>query len=266
MNVDIAGSFEVPSQEEWDKYLATDIFNDMNLEPGTLGESEDVFQNIGRPRLHEIITEHNNKVGALRITYALCRHYYDKGIPDDPWFISPGSAGQSVEYFPNFKEEHWMRKHWFTYFADTFYLKISSVWDSIIEIIDEYYQYGIPQDLRFRSEVFKRLKEDNPDLFNVFAELQKNDLYIEAQKYRTEAAHGTSAGDVHNTISTQRDVETEITKIEGGHVVRRPVKAAMVVSFGVGEYTLSKTIMENIENYSKHSGAEMQRIINLLES
>ena len=70
MEVRVEDSFEVLSQEEWDKYLGTDIFDNMFFEAGTLGESGDILQNITRPRLHELIQEHNNKVGSLRITYA----------------------------------------------------------------------------------------------------------------------------------------------------------------------------------------------------
>lgn len=132
MEVRIEGSFESLSQDEWDKYLGVEFFEDMFIKEGSLRDSEDIIQNISTPRLHELIQEHNNKVGSLRITYALCRHYFDRGIPDDPWYISPGKNGESVQYFPEFKEEHWMRKYWFNYFADAFYLKMSAVWDSII--------------------------------------------------------------------------------------------------------------------------------------
>ena len=264
MQVRIEDSFETLTQEEWDKYLSTDIFKDMFLAEGTLGESEDVFQNINRPRLHEIIQEHNNKVGSLKITYALCRHYYDKGIPDEPWFISPGRNGQSIEYFPEFQDEHWMRQYWFNYFSDTFYLKISAVWDSIIEIINEYYGYGIAEDLRFRSNVFKKLKEDNADIVNLFSSIQKDQLYVDAQKYRTAAAHGTSAGEMSNTVNTKRDVVTEIPEIVDGKVVKKTIKAKLVVEVGAGDYTNAKTIITNIEEYAQFSGSKMSEVISLM--
>lgn len=266
MEVRIEGSFETLSQEEWDKYLGTELFKEMRFKEGTLGESRDFMKSISAPKLHEIIQEHNNKVGALEITYALCRHYFDKGIPDNPWHISPGKNGQSIQYFPNFSEEHWMRKYWFNYFADTFYLKMSAAWDSIIEIIDSFYQYGIQQDLRFRSNVFKKLKDDNPDLLALFNEIQENPLYTDAQKYRTAAAHGTSAGEVSNTVREQRNVETEILEVIDGKPVMKKVKARQVVSFGAGEYTNVATIMKNIEDYSKYSGTKMQEAIKLMET
>ena len=44
--------------------------------------------------------------------------YHRKGIPDDPWFISPGKEGQSVQYLPNFEEKHFWYKSQFDYYAD----------------------------------------------------------------------------------------------------------------------------------------------------
>ena len=45
MEVKIEGSLESLSQDEWDKYLSVDFFEDMFIKEGSLGESEDIFQN-----------------------------------------------------------------------------------------------------------------------------------------------------------------------------------------------------------------------------
>lgn len=79
-----------------------------------------------------------------------------------------------------------MRKYWFNYFSDTYYLKISAVWDSVIEIINEYYGYAFVQDLRFRNNVFKKLKIDNLALLDVFDKIQSDQLYMDAQKYEPQ--------------------------------------------------------------------------------
>ena len=96
----IEGSFELLSQEEWDKYFGTQLFDAMRIDPLIFDVSGDTFHDIAHPRLYELIKEHNNKVGSLAITYCLCRHYFDKGIPDDPWFKSPGDKGESIQYMP----------------------------------------------------------------------------------------------------------------------------------------------------------------------
>ena len=61
------------------------------------------------PILMEEIDELNNKVGSVKVSYALCRHYYDKGIPDKPYYISPGKDGQSVQYLYPFLRR-WCQK------------------------------------------------------------------------------------------------------------------------------------------------------------
>ncbi len=261
----IVDSFETLTQDEWDKFLDVDFFENMYIKENALGASENILQNFFAPRLNELIKEHNNKVGSLRMTYAICRHYYDKGIPDDPWYISPGKNGESMQYFPEFKEEHWMRKYWFNFFVDAFYLKISSVWDSIIEIINEKYEYGFQQDLRFRANVLKKLKDDNKDLVDLFASIQSDSLYVEAQEYRTAAAHGSSAGDVSYTVTTRQNVTIEVPEVVNGKLTKKTINAKKVVGLGVGDYTKAKTIMTNIEQYSKFSGIKIQEAIKLME-
>ena len=110
-----------------------------------------------------------------------------------------------------------------------------------------------------------KLKDDNKDLLNLFNAIQSDDLYIEAQKYRTAAAHGTSAGDISNTVTTQRDVITEIPELVDGKLTKKMIKAKMVVAVGVGDYTKTETIMTNIEQYSKFTGLIIQEAINLME-
>ena len=115
MIIDVGSSFELLSSEEWEQYLSVTLFDKMLIEMEKFLSYQDrIFL---YPRLEEAIKGHNNKVGDLKITYALCRHYFDKGIPDEPWYISPGKEGQSVQYVPNFEEEHWMRRYWFNHFA-----------------------------------------------------------------------------------------------------------------------------------------------------
>lgn len=268
----IEGSFELLTQTEWDKYLGVSLFDEMRIDMSRLGGQES-FPRFPHPKLTEMIKEHNNKVGSLIITYALCRHYFDKGIPDDPWYISPGNEGQSIQYMPLFKNEHWMRRYWFNFFSDTFYLKISSVWDSIIEILNHFYGLDYPSDLRLRSQVLKWLKQNSRDIVSVFNEIMSDQRYIDAQAYRILAAHGTSPSTVTDTIQSHRDEWVEIVDIDSDGTLRldennRPimkrVKAKTVVSFAVGEYTNVATIMKNMEDYSSFSGQKIQELVTLM--
>lgn len=265
--VRIENSFELLTQDEWDEYLSTSLFDSMRLDPTGFNVTGDVLHDLSYPRLFELIEEHNNKVGSLVITYALCRHYFDRGIPDEPWFASPGSNGESIQYMPLFKEEHWMRRYWFNYFSDTFYLKIFSVWDSVIDIINDFYDLDYPSDLRLRSAVLKWLKRNQPSIHTVFDAMLSDDRYSDAQKYRTLAAHGTSPSSVTNTVSRQKNVMTEVPITdENGMMVMKPIKAALVVSVSAGEYTNVEKIVGNMQDYTTYSGQKMQEIMNLMRT
>lgn len=269
----IENSFELLSQKEWDTYLGTNIFDELRIDESDFGVSRNAFENLDHPKMHEIIQDHNNKVGSVIVTYALCRHYYDKGIPDDPWYASPGEKGQSIQYMPLFKEEHWMRQYWFNYFSDTFYLKISSVWDSIIDIINFFYKLNYTSNLRLRSNVLKWLKTNKPDINHVFEDILQEQVYKDAQKYRTAAAHGTSAGTIKNTVKEESDVWTEVlaTGDDGkpildaeGRVTMKKVKALKVISMCVGDYINAATIVNNMEAYSIFSGIKIKEIVSLI--
>ena len=265
MIIRLEDSFETLSQKEWNEYLSTKIFDDMSIEESSLSVFHDSFEKIYKLKQCEVIKDHNNKVGMLKITYALCRHYFDKGIPDEPYYISPGKTGQSVEYFPKFNEEHWMRKYWFNYFSDVFYLKMSALWDSVYEIIDEFYQYELERNLNFKKAVLERLKTDNPNLHKLLKEICDNKLYKDGQKYRIAAAHGTSIGEVKDPIKVQHNVATEIPYITNGKVTMKKVNAQTVIKIEVGNYVNVSTIMKHIEEYSKFVGGKIHEITALLQ-
>ena len=273
-DVHIEASFELLTQDEWDEYLGVNLFDEMRIEMEYFGVSMNDFPpNLSHPRLAELIQEHNNKVGSVAITYTLCRHYFDKGIPDEPWYMSPGREGQSIQYFPDFKEEHRMRPYWFNYFSDTFYLKISSVWDSTLEILNHYYLLDFPNDLRLRDNVIKWVKRNVGSIASVFLEVQQNQLYKDAQSYRTLAAHGTSAATVSNTVKSCKDEWVEIHDRDSNgkllldknnQPIMKKVKAKAVISMTVGDYTNVATILKNMEEYSYYSGQKIQEIIGLI--
>lgn len=127
MTVEFESSFELLTQEEWNQYLGEEKIDSIMIDKSIFDKFSDRI--MMHPILMEEISALNNKVGSIKVSYALCRHYYDKGIPDNPYYISPGKEGQSVQYFPNFESEHWMRLYWFNHFADAAYMKLFSVWD-----------------------------------------------------------------------------------------------------------------------------------------
>lgn len=157
MKIEFEESFELLTDEEWNQYLGEEKIDSISIEKSAF----DKFRNaiMMYPILIEEIDALNNKVGSIKVSYALCRHYFDKEIPDNPYFISPGREGQSIQYFPEFESEHWMRLYWFSYFADAVYMKLFSVWDSVTEIIDTFYGMDIKKNMRFKFEVMKKLEK-----------------------------------------------------------------------------------------------------------
>ena len=90
MSKNITDAFEIPTDEEWDRYLSTNIFDKMMIDSNIIKCSDDMNSKMVFTKILSVIQAHNNKVESIKISYALARHYFDKGIPDDEWFVSPG--------------------------------------------------------------------------------------------------------------------------------------------------------------------------------
>jgi len=269
--VKIEGSFEILTDEEWNRYLGTTLFDKIKIDLNKFDSyKERIFL---YPLLEQSIKAQNNKVGSMIITYALCRHYYNKGIPDDPWYKSPGDNGESIQYMPEFKEEHWMRRYWFNHFAESMYLKFFSVWDCITELLDIFYGLHIEHNTGFKFNLLKWLKKNKPDVAefledNVF----KAPLYIQASDYRNNFTHGIAPSEISNGFILKKDELVDIIKrdADGKPILddqHRPItekKKATVLSCKAGDYTIVKTIMDNIDNFAVFTGEKITGLINLI--
>lgn len=159
-----------------------------------------------------------------------------------------------------------MRKYWFAYFSDTYYLKMSAVWDSIVELLNYYYGLGHESDYRLKSKVLNWLKDNRKGLYDELDALWKDKIFQDANKYRTAAAHGTSENEIHNTILEENNVTATFPELdEKGNVVYKEVKGKRI-SATVGEYTNVKTIMNNMQDYAVLSGKKIQKIISIVLS
>lgn len=260
MTVDVGSSFELLSTEEWEEYLGATLFDKMVIDMKKFSSyQEHIFL---YPRLEEAIKGHNNKVGDLKITYALCRHYFDKGIPDEPWYISPGKEGQSIQYVPNFEEEHWMRRYWFNHFAENLYLKFFSIWDDVMEILNIFFEIDESiQDYRFRANVMKKLKEIQPDIHTYMFGILKEETYIEANKFRTCFVHGYAPSTVTNGFLLEKNKTVSVPILKDGKVKIVEKKVLASLSCRVGDYTTVKTVMDNIDAFATFSGERIEMLI-----
>lgn len=269
--MNIWSAFEIPTPEDRQNLPQADVLDSLHINESELGLDPTTFC-IAHPKLSELIREYNNKVGDLIITYTLAYHYFRAGILDERWYQSPGNNGQSVQYMPDFSDEHWGRNMWFGYFANVYYILISSLWDSIIEVINHYYDYDFPVDLRLRNAVLKKLKADHPNISALFLSIQNDELYKKAQEYRTAASHGSSPNSVKNTIRYEKDILSTfpvwddsgmpVLDSDGNPKVKQ-VKTRKI-SFGIGKYTPASAIFQNMQAYAQLSTVKIHEILSLM--
>lgn len=270
-DVRIEGSFELLSDEEWDRYLGITLFDKIKIDLNKFDRyKERIFL---YPLLEQSITAQNNKVGSMMITYALCRHYYDKGIPDEPWYKSPGDNGESIQYMPKFKDEHWMRRYWFNHFAESMYLKFFSTWDCITELLDIFYGSKIEHNTGFKFNVLKWLKKNKPEIADYLEEnVYKSPLYVQASVYRNDFTHGIAPSEISNGFILKKDELVDIIKrdVDGKPILdnqQRIItekKKATVLSCGVGDYTNVSTVMDNIDCFALFMGEKITSLVNLI--
>lgn len=259
MNVEFESSFELLTQEEWNQYLSEEKIDSIRVDKSVFDEFSDRIMMY--PILMEEINALNNKVGSVKVSYALCRHYYDKGIPDKPYYISPGKDGQSVQYFPNFDKEHWMRLYWFNHFADATYMKLFSVWDSVTEILDTFYGMNIDKNMRFKFRVLDELKQrDNVIWTFLKQDVLDSELYKMAEKYRNSFAHYSGPSTVSNSYVMEKGKEVEFPEMQEDGTVMMVKRKATVLSCRVGDYTYVEDIVTNIIDFSDFTGKKISKL------
>ncbi|GAJ21734.1 unnamed protein product, partial [marine sediment metagenome] len=150
-------------------------------------------------------------------------YYFEKGIPDDEWFISPGKQGESVQYYPHFDKKHFLIKSEFDYYADVFYYKIFSAWDTIGHLLNILYKLKIKR-VGFKSAIAK-LKSANPNLFKSLKAIVDDPDFQKANKLRDDITHNY----LPSTVDSGIDKPSE-----------------RKVTFGVGKYTKSAEFYQNV--------------------
>ncbi len=120
---------DFPSKEDWNR-----IYDSSNLQQiysilDTFESKEHIADNSQDfLKIFEVngwVVEIRQRIKDIVISYVLMLFYYEKGIPDNRWYISPMKNGEpGIQYYPDFKEIHFYTKSWFDYFSDTLYSKI----------------------------------------------------------------------------------------------------------------------------------------------
>ncbi len=270
----IYDAFEIPPESEWDKHLESELFKKMSIDSNQFDIGDyDLDEFAFEGGVKSCINQHNEKVGTLIVSYILCRHYYDKGIPDDPWYESPGKDGQSIEYMPNFTSQDLLVRYWFSYFYEYVYFKIFSIWDSIYVFINDYYQMGHEQKSGFNRKVTESLKEHRSDICDLFTNISKEYLYKEANKYRNRIIHGTSLNGVTSGFQMKKNYKGKMPvmnkegqyEINEGKIKMEERNVTFKLSDNLGEYIKCETIMNNIDQFCIFTGDKIEEVINLIK-
>ena len=219
--------FEFPTKEEWRKLEESYPFEKLEV-------SEDQFQYTAYPQgsierfsaLPEILTwtvHLQNRLIQTRWSYVLLMFHFNKGIPDDEWFISPGKKGQSIEYYPYFEKKDHLVKAQFDYYADIFYYKLFSAWDTLGHLLNVTYELGIERASFYKA--VEKLKTVKPALYTKLKDIMDSPDFEKMREFRHNITHNHLPGHIGSSVR----------RVSKNHV-----------TFGGGSYTPSAQIKDNV--------------------
>jgi hypothetical protein len=220
---------EYPSKDEWIEIESETRVSELYLEVSKL-DNEGIFSFLSNVEFNSWLRLFNNRLGQSRMSYIFLMHYLKKGIPDQEWFLSPGKQGQSVQYFPHFNEETFYFKMMFDYYMDNFYYKFFSAWDTMYHVINAYYQFELMPNIRFNSKVMEKLLQRNEGLHTNIIKVNNSEPFVLSRTLRNDITHNFAPNDISSGITREKE--------EG--LLRK-------ISFGIGNYTTSKTFINNVD-------------------
>lgn len=162
-----------------------------------------------------------NRLGRLRSTYIYVLVNYNRGFVDD---LAKTSYQETINHLL------------FDYYAEIFYHLFFSVRDTVLQILNVNYSLGIEEDELYYNEFIKAIKSSKNE--NVDKVLS----VLEHFRKETKVASGFRNKFTHRFPINTPDYRTKLS-VENGR---------NTLATGKGDFTLSKTIMKNIDG-SLHS-------------
>ena len=217
-----------PTEEEWRELAKMHSFDKLNVPDYIFKYAGDPSDDIGRMyaagETFSWLIHLHNRLAQSHWSYLMSMFYFNKGIPDEEWYISPGRKGQSVEYYPHFEDKDHHIKSLFDYFAEAFYYKLFSSWDTLGHLLNVVYELGIDRPSFDRS--FRKLKICKLTLYDKLKQIIDDPEFKTMREMRHNITHNHLPGHI-------------------GSSVRRVSKNHM--TFGVGSYIPSAKIKENMD-------------------
>ncbi len=212
--------FEFPTREDWKRIHSVSAFKKIYPVLDSLESSEHLTGDFARDlELKGWFYEIRQRIQDTAISYFFMMFYYEKGIPDKRWYISPGTSGESVQYYPDFEEVHWHIKMWFDFFSDTLYYKLFSAWNLIGHILKVKYDLEIKERDVYFSTAFKKLGDKDKNLCCCLKNVIDSPVYERANEIRNDITHNYLPHSAHMVVrrcnqSTTIDLKEYITSEE----------------------------------------------------
>lgn len=237
-------SIDFPTDQNWDEIAKTYPSENLEFSEDSfkyLGDPSDVLEQISAEFEIPVLVLHlKNRLAQVRWSYVMSIFYFNKGIPDDEWFSSPGRAGESIEYFPHFSEEDWKPKSLFDYFSDAFYHKLFSAWDTIGHLLNDIYGLKLKKP-SFRGAV-QKLQQVHQSLSAAINQIMESPDFQQMRKLRHAITHNYLPG--HPGSNVARKSEKELTFGVGTYIPSQVIKANMEIALDLLAATL-KTIISH---------------------
>ena len=189
---------------------------------------EDFDGSFRRLEVDDWILHLNNRMIQVRDSYHLMMFYFDRGIPDTRPWISPGKNGESISYFPDFLDDDHINKASFNFYADTFFSKLASSWDTTGHLLNVAHQLHLkPKRIDFALAATALNKTTSGPGKELYGLLNSSE-YENFNRVRNDVTHNFLSG-MFGGIVQRADDDKKI-------------------SIGVGRYVTSDEIVKTARN------------------
>ncbi|WP_141769854.1 Cthe_2314 family HEPN domain-containing protein [Shouchella lonarensis] len=174
--INLLQGLRYPTPEEFRKLgvALADSWEQIRFEEIGDRHEEDFFDMFRNIELGNLYREFNGRVFNTEVAYKLVVFFYNRGIPDEPWFQSPGKDGRSTDYFPRFTEDvHFVNHFWFYHYADSFYSQFQGIVDFLYHVIKVKYDFDVKKNIGLQRVISFKLEEVEPELEKVLQDYRK---------------------------------------------------------------------------------------------
>lgn len=201
------GYFEFPTKEDWKRIYNASAFEKIFSVLDSFGAKEHTTDDFAKTiELSGWLYEIRQRISDTARSYCFMMFYYEKGIPDKRWYISPGTKGESVQYYPDFKEAHFHIKAWFDFFSDTLYYKLFSAWDLIGHALNVNYELKI--DKVYFDKAIEKLRDKDTNLHACLKNVKDSRAYQKAHGIRINITHNYLPNTAHMVVHRDSHVTT----------------------------------------------------------